>query len=570
MDFVYHGNELNRCLSNGNGSLSSLEEGKAIVLDDYKTNLKKLAKASGKRLLTVNDCINDSIANAEESFGLGMQNMRNLTWGQMVYISPMEVQSLYQAGIPKRIEDNKGRGCLTTGIEVINRKLSDDDNRRIADNLENKGFIKVVSDGMMSSLCYGGNLLFPIFHKDNRTTYDKPLGTLIKLGVVGKDCVDYFVNLDRWNVFVIPPVNPTQKDFENPDYFTIPFLNSRLKSSRCSRMVACPQLGYWGTIINLGWGISDFTHYLQSYLDYEMCVQALNGMVKNMSIVYRKIPFEHIMASDGLNAVRKSIEELKEALDSQTASDKLNHIVNFDTIGDLGCINRDFKEMENIITLKRQDLCAKAGTYEPLIFTIKKGSFSSGDDTQGTLTKQYESNEMFYNNMAMQMKSMAMLMTIDALGTSNRVMSVLQYSSMNFVRPIAVSALEKAQIGKIISEGVLNYGSMNIPVNYGIDLMDEYVDNKEMVSKELREKLTKIENEKESLALEKQKAEIEAIKAQAKASAISSSESDGDDYKEERKAENLHRKNKNAQRDMTVNKSGKSVEARRANGGREN
>ena len=48
----------------------------------------------------------------------------------------------------------------------------------------------------------------------------------MKLGILGKDCIDYFVQLDRWNTFIIPPYNPTQKDFLMPDVYTVPFLGS--------------------------------------------------------------------------------------------------------------------------------------------------------------------------------------------------------------------------------------------------------------------------------------------------------------------------------------------------------
>lgn len=514
MDFQYHSEELKRCLANGQMSHSALEEGRQIVISDYKENLGRFARSMGRKLLTVNDAIYEGLRDTETDF-LG-NRVSDYSNPSILYISPLEAQTLYQAGIPKRIEDNKGRGCLTTGVEIINRFLSDEDIIKVNDQMSRKNLTQVISDTLLSSLCYGGSLLFPVFRRDSKKTFEKPLGALIRDGVVGKDCIDWFVCLDRWNVFTIPPANPTQKDFENPEHFTVPFLGSKVKSSRCSRVVACPQIGYWGKVISLGWGISDFTHYLQAYLDYEMCVKALNGMVKNMSIVYRKIPFTDIMASDGLNAVRKSIDELKEALDGQTMDERLNHIINFDTIGDLGCVNRDFGEMDMILTLKRQDLCAKAGTYEPLIFTIKRGSFSSGDDTQGTLTKQYESNAMLYSSVASQLNHLAMLMVIDSLGTSNRVMKALPYSRFRFIRPMAVSALEKANIGKIISEGVLNYGAMNIPVNYGIDLMDEYVENKDMIPKELRERLARLEERRMRLEEERKRAEIQNMKEQAR------------------------------------------------------
>ena len=124
-----------------------------------------------------------------------------------------------------------------------------------------------------------------------------------------KDCIDYFVNLDRWNTFIIPPYNPTQKDFLRPEVYTIPFLGSDVHHSRCARVVTAKQAGYWGQILNQGWGISDLCGYLQSGMNYKVAVQSLPLMIQQMSILARTVNVDGVLATEGANALDNLVEQ---------------------------------------------------------------------------------------------------------------------------------------------------------------------------------------------------------------------------------------------------------------------
>ena len=146
--------------------------------------------------------------------------------------------------------------------------------------MEVHDFKNILTENTLTSLVYGGSLCFPLFKKDTPVTTTLSLASLLRLGVLKKDCIDYFVNLDRWNTFIIPPYNPTQKDFLRPEVYTIPFLGSDVHHSRCARVVTAKQAGYWGQILNQGWGISDLCGYLQSGMNYKVAVQSLPLMIQ--------------------------------------------------------------------------------------------------------------------------------------------------------------------------------------------------------------------------------------------------------------------------------------------------
>ena len=58
----------------------------------------------------------------------------------------------------------------------------------------------------------------------------------------------------------------------------------------CARVVTAKQAGYWGQIVNQGWGISDLCGYLQSGMNYKVAVQSLPLMIQQ-NLFKQKITF---------------------------------------------------------------------------------------------------------------------------------------------------------------------------------------------------------------------------------------------------------------------------------------
>jgi hypothetical protein len=441
-----------------------------IVMDCLNSSSSVSAKEMQKKIMSPIG-IRDSIFNGRWNVNTQADPQRTNMSFPNVYLSPWEANSLYsQKGLFETIINKKSKSILLNGCVIENSHLSQEEIDMVNENAEKKHNLKsLLSDTTLTSLVYGGSLLFPLFKGDTPVTTALPLNSLLKLGVLKKDCIDYFVSLDRWNTFIIPPYNPTQKDFLRPDEYTIPFLGSDVYHARCARVVTARQAGYWGQVLNQGWGISDLCGYVQSGMNYKVAVQSLPLMIQQMSILARVVNVDGVLATEGSNALDSLVE-----LDTvRTREASPDNPITMDVLGDIKSINRNFAQVPELIRLLRQDLASDAVLPEPLLFSSEKGNFASGDDTQGNLFKQNESVQMIHKDLESQYKQIAKILIIDALGTDRKVIEALPYTQIHFDQPVIANALERAQIGKAHSETVFNLVSAQLPVDVAVELADK-------------------------------------------------------------------------------------------------
>lgn len=491
-----------------------------IIMDCLQSNKPMTAEEIRKKAQSPQG-IRDSIVNGRWNINnLADPSRANLSLPN-IYISPWEANSLYsQKGIFETIINKKSKSILLNGCNLENNHLTQKQIDLVKEKMEVHNFKNILAESTLTSLVYGGALTFPLFKKDTPVTTALNLNALLKLGVLGKDCIDYFVQLDRWNTFIIPPYNPTQKDFLRPDVYTIPFLGSDVYHGRCARVVTAKQAGYWGQVLNQGWGISDLCGYLQSGMNYKVAVQSLPLMIQQMSILARTVNVDGVLATEGSNA----LDELIEANTIRTREASPDNPVTMDVLGDIKSINRNFGQVPELIRLLRQDLASDAVLPEPLLFSSEKGNFSSGDDTQGNLFKQNESVQMIHKDLECQFKQLAKIMVIDALGTDKDVLEALPYTQIHFDQPVIANALERAQIGKFHSETVFNLVSARLPIDIAVEMADKNVSSDMRTNAEILDKLRTIQNKGDKqdekrveLELEQKKADIEQTEAQTKA-----------------------------------------------------
>lgn len=491
-----------------------------IIMDCLQSNKPMTAEEIRKKAQSPQG-IRDSIVNGRWNINnLADPSRANLSLPN-IYISPWEANSLYsQKGIFETIINKKSKSILLNGCNLENNHLTQKQIDLVKEKMEVHNFKNILAESTLTSLVYGGALTFPLFKKDTPVTTSMNLNTLLKLGVLGKDCIDYFVQLDRWNTFIIPPYNPTQKDFLRPDVYTIPFLGSDVYHGRCARVVTAKQAGYWGQVLNQGWGISDLCGYLQSGMNYKVAVQSLPLMIQQMSILARTVNVDGVLATEGSNA----LDGLIEANTIRTREASPDNPVTMDVLGDIKSINRNFGQVPELIRLLRQDLASDAVLPEPLLFSSEKGNFSSGDDTQGNLFKQNESVQMIHKDLECQFKQLTKIMVIDALGTDKDVLEALPYTQIHFDQPVIANALERAQIGKFHSETVFNLVSARLPIDIAVEMADKNVSSDMRTNAEILDKLRTIQNkgdkqdeQRVELELEQKKADIEQTEAQTKA-----------------------------------------------------
>lgn len=531
--------------------MSALEEAQELVADSVKDDTEALAKKCNiqldslktvsaraeKNIDTIIDClktgkdvsakemhrtaIRDSIVNGRWNINNSVDPARANLALPNIYLSPWEANSLYsQKGIFETIVNKKSKSILLNGIQLENTHLTQKQIDLVKEKMEVLNFKEMLSESTLTSLVYGGALVFPLFKRDTPITTSLPLDALLKLGVLKKDCIDYFVQLDRWNTFIIPPYNPTQKDFLRPDVYTIPFLGSDVYHARCARVVTAKQAGYWGQIVNQGWGISDMCGYVQSGMNYKVAIQSLPLMIQQMSILARVVNVDGVLATEGANALDALVEQ--DTIRTREASP--DNPVTMDVLGDIKSINRNFGQVPELIRLLRQDLASDATLPEPLLFSSEKGNFSSGDDTQGNLFKQNESVQMIHKDLESQFKQLAKIVIIDALGTDDEIIKALPYTQIHFDQPVIANALERAQIGKFHSETVFNLVSARLPIDIAVEMADKNVSSDMRTNADVLEKLQKIQNKGDKqdekrvdLELEQKQKDIEQTEAQIKA-----------------------------------------------------
>ena len=537
--------------------LSDLEAAQKLVADAAEADTKELAKKCGiKEIETLDsitkranqnigvimDClqsktpmtaeeirkkaqsprgIRDSIINGRWNVNNGIDPSRSNLSLPNVYISPWEANSLYsQKGIFETVINKKSKSILLNGCNLENTHLTQKQIDLVKERMEVHDFKNILTENTLTALVYSGSLCFPLFKKDTPVTTTLSLASLLRLGVLKKDCIDYFVSLDRWNTFIIPPYNPTQKDFLRPEVYTIPFLGSDVHHSRCARVVTAKQAGYWGQILNQGWGISDLCGYLQSGMNYKVAVQSLPLMIQQMSILARTVNVDGVLATEGANALDNLVEQ--DTIRTREASP--DNPITMDVLGDIKSINRNFGQVPELIRLLRQDFASDAVLPEPLLFSSEKGNFSSGDDTQGNLFKQNESVQMIHKELEPQFKQLAKIMIIDALGTDDEIIKALPYTQIHFDQPVIANALERAQIGKHHSETVFNYVSARLPIDIAVEMADKNVSSDMRTTADILEKLRNIQTKGDEnddkriqLELEQKEADIEQTNAQTKA-----------------------------------------------------
>ena len=503
-------------------SISAMEEAQSLLEEALKNDTVSLAEKCGikqidtlqsvteraqRNIGAVIDCalkkenvtaqemhrtaIRDSIINGRWNVANGIDpTVSNLALPN-VYISPYEANALYsQKGLFETIINKKSKAILLNGINLENSKLTPKQIDTVKEKMEIRSFKNILADSVTNSLVYGGALVFPMFKKDTPVTTSMTLNQLLRLGILKKDCIDYFVTLDRWQTFIIPPYNPTQKDFMRPDVYTIPFLGSDVNHARTARVVTARQAGYWGQVVNQGWGISDLCGYLQSGMNYKVAVQSLPLMIQQMSILARVINVDGVLATEGANALDALVDQ--NTIRTREASP--DNPVTMDILGDIKAINRNFGQVPELIRLLRQDLASDAIIPEPMLFSSEKGNFSSGDDTQGNLAKQYETVKMLHKDLEPQFKQLAKMMIIDALGTDEEVIEALPYTRLHFDEPVIANAVERAKIGKDFSEEVFNLVSARLPINLAVEIATKHVSS-DLVSSDMLDRLSAIQKQ---------------------------------------------------------------------------
>lgn len=523
-------------------SFTPLSEGKLFEINtkienELKSNLNIAAKGNHKRVKTF-----DELCQNASSFGMAIArnyktgksllvtadsfihrditpNMSNSYMPQAQYgyeylwLSPAESAMIYSGkGIPELIIEKKSHSPLLNGIRIKNPRLSPKDLDKVAEDIIRLQFDMRIAEAIRDSLVYGGSLMFPKFKKDSPLSAAMSVQNLLKYGILGKDSIDRFVCLDRWNVVFTPDWNPVANAFLNPKSYFIPFLGAVLNSERSARIMTSPAAGYWGTLMTLGWGVADIPGWMESVLNYNAVMQAIPYMIKQMSLLARTFDSSGMTALEG-SALMEMMETENTFKNHGTGPETL---VNIDTIGELKAISRDFTQVPELVRLLRQDVGARARYPEELIWSSERGAFSSGDTSDSAFEKQTENVRYTHLKVAKQLKNVVMLFVINSLGTSDRVLKALPYTTIEFDNPKLTNAKDRSEIAAKVSKGIFDTVASGMPLYMSVDMAGQLSDNGFTLTSAFMEDLYRRQEEKDALDKKKQDLEIRLLEEQIK------------------------------------------------------
>jgi hypothetical protein len=262
--------------------------------------------------------------------------------------------------------------------------------------------------------------------------------------------------------------------------------------------------------MTLGWGISDIPGWLPSIFNYYNVMQAVPTMIAQMSILARTINVDGVAAMEsGLvlgELIRQNTIHLREM--------SPNNPITMDVIGSIQAIQRDFKEVPNLIRLIRQDAAARAGIPEELFWSSERGAFASGDSTEGALEKQWESVKYIHRDVAFQLKNVAMLEVVNALGIGREVLSALPYTTIEFDNPVVANAEIRAKIAESLGKCAFDLVAAGIPADAAMQIVSSYGDDEFSVRSDLLDELKKRQKLVDDREKDKHDREMELLDAQ--------------------------------------------------------
>jgi hypothetical protein len=476
------------------------------------SNLVPMVVNNWKTEQPLTESVRDSIMNRSFMTGVpGQDPGMNNSVTANIWISPREAQSIFsQKGLPEIVIKKKSQSILLNGVAIKNPRLTPTQLDAVQENSLRLGLPNRLADAVRDSLVYSGALMFPMFKNDTPLSMTLPIPQLAKWGVVKKRCIDRLVTLDRWNTVHIPNWNPTSEDFLEPKRYYVPFLGCDVHGSRCSRVVTAPQPGYWGTLTTMGWGVSDIPGWIESVYNYYAVMAAIPTMIAQMSILARTFNVDAILAQEGSNV----LDDIDLVNTIKVREMSVNNPISLDVVGSIQAIQRDFKEVPNLVRLIRQHFAAQTGIPEELFFSSERGAFSTGDTTEGALEKQWESIKYMHRDVAAQMKNIAMLVIIDTLGVDREVLKALPYTYMEFDNPALANITDKAAVADNLTKSYFNLVSGQMPMEQAVGIIAEIGGTDFPVNAKLMEELQKRQEKIDAQDEEEHRLNMELLAAQ--------------------------------------------------------
>jgi hypothetical protein len=459
-------------INNGH-TIDEIETIKGLLYDEVKANYVK----DNVSFQSLDELRNDLVykIQVKDGFynpvtGIGDVNDPSLYDNAYTPISltPWEATAQYSSGgLSKVVIDKKSRGLLINGFS-FEGDLAEDDFKILKEYALSKGFDRAMLNAIRDGLIYGGSVLYPYFKKDTPISTPQSLDELMESGILDKDCIDYFITVDRWNSVVVPNYNLTARDYLMPSNFYVPLGGMQVNTKRAAIMKPNP-LPYWGAIRQLGWGVSDYEGYIRSLLSYEIMIQTLPIMFQQMSILFQVMPLDSILAMNGPGSV-------KDFVNANEAKMREWSMVNpkaINSFGDVKVLERHYQGFMDMFMVKRQDFASKCNIPESVIFHTQPTGFS--DNKEDVVLKQSEAVKMIEPEITASLSDIIKVLLISCFGKNAE--QVNKKVDINFSNPIVPTDTEKSEQGVKFSQFVNTLYATGMPLDIIINQARQFFPN---------------------------------------------------------------------------------------------
>lgn len=425
---------------------------KELLYQQVKTNMtldggvQSLTTARESSANHVSNMVADAFFNPVNGQGTRFDPGYYNTADIPVSMSPNEATSYYASGgIPSRIIDKKAGGMFINGYRFIGNSWTPQDLEALKEYADSLNFDHVVKESIRDGLIYGGAFMVPHFKRDDAHTHSMSVDSLIREGIIHKNCIDYFWHADRWNCVLVPDYNIAASDYLDPKTIFVPIAGVSVNTGRAA-ILRPKQLPYWGTLRQMGWGISDMESWIRPLLGYEVCIASIPIMAQQLSILYSHFPADALIANGGANAVRAVAQEIQAQI--RTMSNVNPQALN--TALELKVLDRNFSGFPELIAVLEKSVCAKAGLSSADIFDTQSSGMNASDNGKHTL-KDAGAIQELANKIVPQISNLVKILVYSKFGPNSPQASIADNVRLDFDSPTILTNEERNQAGTTFS-----------------------------------------------------------------------------------------------------------------------
>lgn len=380
-----------------------------------------------------------------------------------VSFGPTESTSVYaNGGLPTDILNKKTRTMVLNGPtfkSFDNKFWTNDKIEQLEEAAFETGLTPHLSDAILETFLYGGEVLYPVFKGESPTSFIRPMDKLN----LDKGCIERWVNVDRWNIVTVPSFIVTAKDYLKPETMLIPMDNVEVNTSRMA-ILRPKSMPYWAALFNLGWCPSDLSGWIRAYYNYEITQMSVPVMAQQMSLLLYRMPLDGLNATIGPDNVQKLMAVNEQKMAEWNALNP--RAVNM--VGEVEVVDRTYSGFDQFVGAIKSELAVQCGLPEPSLFHTPNKGFS--DNTTESLLKQSETLKLSQQFIERSMNPIRDALIAHVFGSSSEEYKERNKLRMVFDKPIISTEKDLADVGARFAASVNSFVQAGITPDTAIEL----------------------------------------------------------------------------------------------------